>query len=306
MATGRDWLGRKTEPGDVVYVYAEGTSGLSKRTQAWCKENVVAELPSRFHAIPCAVSITDPNVLDHVVLAIRLSLGEGVQPKLIVLDTLARCFGGGDENSNKDMGAFIRACDELREEFGGATILIVHHVGKEAQKGLRGATALSGAMDIVFQLRKPDKDGDLAILVNRAPLGKPHKDSAPLEDLALEFAEIEIEGQTQDEPDDDDNQNTSLVARLANTNAIQEMKAEKKEQNKPAQKTLKALVAFPKGATYAEWLKASGKTEATFKRHRAELIKMGLVEQDEGDKRYRIGETAPEEFPKRTLKEMCQ
>ena len=38
----------------------------------------------------------------------------GAKPGLIVLDTLARCFGGGDENSTQDMSRFVSACDAIR------------------------------------------------------------------------------------------------------------------------------------------------------------------------------------------------
>ena len=66
--------------------------------------------------------------------------------KLIVVDTLARSFGGGNENAPQDMGEFINSCDELMHEFG-ATVLIVHHVGKDAQSGARGHSSFFGALD---------------------------------------------------------------------------------------------------------------------------------------------------------------
>lgn len=53
---------------------------------------------------------------------------------MIILDTLARCFGGNDENDARDMGAFIRGCDELKRRTG-ATVLVVHHSGKDETKG---------------------------------------------------------------------------------------------------------------------------------------------------------------------------
>src|SRR5262249_23253233 len=116
----------------------------------------------------------------------------------IVIDTLNRCFGGGDENSTKDMSAFVKGCDAMREEFG-ASVLIIHHTGHDAGKGARGATALPSAMDIAFVLTKP-KGSSLAILKNEDP-AKPHKDSAPLPDQALEFVEVEID---ELEPNEDD------------------------------------------------------------------------------------------------------
>ncbi|MGK3687187.1 AAA family ATPase, partial [Escherichia coli] len=42
--------------------------------------------------------------------------------------------GGNDENDSRDMGAFIRGCDELKRRTG-ATVLVVHHSGKDETKG---------------------------------------------------------------------------------------------------------------------------------------------------------------------------
>src|SRR6516225_11927406 len=75
-------------------------------------------------------------------------------PRLLILDTLARCFGAGDENSTGDMGVFIASLDRLRADFPQLTILIVHHSGKDDTKGARGSTALKGAADAVMHLTK--------------------------------------------------------------------------------------------------------------------------------------------------------
>src|SRR6516165_6423170 len=178
IAAGKPWLGQKTQQGHVVYVYAEGTQGLRKRGLAWCKENGLDDFPEKFHAIPRPIDMRDPNALDHVALAIKLALPK-TKPSLIVIDTLNRCFGGGDENSTQDMTGFINGCDALREEFG-ATVLVVHHSGKDRVKGSRGASALGGAMDVIFELVKARRDQPLAILRNNTNTTKPHKDSAPL------------------------------------------------------------------------------------------------------------------------------
>jgi DNA-binding Lrp family transcriptional regulator len=73
---------------------------------------------------------------------------------LIVVDTLARCFTGGDENSSKDMGRFVAACDALRKETG-ATVLVVHHSGKD-KSSERGSSALRGAADAMFEVTNPE------------------------------------------------------------------------------------------------------------------------------------------------------
>ncbi|TFH43867.1 MAG: hypothetical protein E4H01_11535, partial [Lysobacterales bacterium] len=72
---------------------------------------------------------------------------------LIIVDTLARTFAGGNENSSEDMGAFIAIIDYLREKTDSA-ILAVHHSGKDTSRGTRGHSSLFGAVDAEFEVRK--------------------------------------------------------------------------------------------------------------------------------------------------------
>ena len=77
-------------------------------------------------------------------------------PRLfIVVDTLARCFQG-DENQQEDMGAFVRKLDELRETYS-ATILVVHHTGKMGVEE-RGSSSFRGACDTMMLAVKDGND----------------------------------------------------------------------------------------------------------------------------------------------------
>jgi hypothetical protein len=275
IASGKPWLRRRAQQGDVVYISAEGTSGINKRALAFCKENGLKELPEKFHAITCAVDMTDQEVLDYLALAIKLKL-KGEKPKLIVIDTLNRCFGGGDENSTKDMSAFVKGCDAMREEFG-ASVLIIHHTGHDPTRGSRGATSLPSAMDIAFLLTKP-KGSSLAILKNEDP-AKPHKDSAPLPDQALEFAEVEID---ELEPNEDDpHATTSLVVRAANAEAAAEAERERAAKRRTgADETLDAIRACENGVTIVELMKTTGKPRSTIRSHRDKLLEAGRIRQE--------------------------
>ena len=55
---------------------------------------------------------------------------------LIVVDTLARSMGAGDENTAKDIAMFIRNCDLLRQSTG-AHVMLIHHTGKDEGRGAR-------------------------------------------------------------------------------------------------------------------------------------------------------------------------
>ena len=62
----------------------------------------------------------------------------------VVLDTLNRSLNGS-ENSDEDMGAYIKATDAIREAFD-CSVLVVHHCGINDSRP-RGHTSLTGAAD---------------------------------------------------------------------------------------------------------------------------------------------------------------
>ena len=85
--------------------------------------------------------------------AIRDDLRKVKDVKLIIIDTLARSFGGGNENAPQDMGEFIKGCDDLMHEFG-AVVAIIHHTGKDSSAGARGHSSLFGALDTCITIKK--------------------------------------------------------------------------------------------------------------------------------------------------------
>ncbi len=78
-----------------------------------------------------------------------------------MIDTLARNFGGGNENATQDMNLFITNLDRLKAEFG-CTVLVVHHTGKDTAKKERGNTALRGASDTMILLDETDNSDGIA------------------------------------------------------------------------------------------------------------------------------------------------
>lgn len=157
VAAGLPWWGHTVVDGPVVYIAAEGLYSVAARAKAWLQkcddtESVEARLQENFVVLGDAVSfLTSEFELLHDMLA-KLNR----KPALIVVDTLARCAAGGDENSAQDMGLLIRACDRLRK-LTGATVLLVHHAGKSDAKQERGSSALRGACDAMFATSLKDE-----------------------------------------------------------------------------------------------------------------------------------------------------
>ena len=162
VATGRDWNGHKTAvAGPVVYVAGEGFAGLNKRIRAWCIHNKVepGQLPLYVSTAP--VAMLDPESLAEAKAEIDTVAQASGAPRLIILDTLARNYGCGDENSNSDMGRFVAGLDDLRTSYG-CCVLTIHHTGHGEANRARGASAFRAALDSEFRL---EPKGEVRLLV---------------------------------------------------------------------------------------------------------------------------------------------
>lgn len=183
VASGMKWHGNDTDnPGHVIYVGAEGATGLHLRKKAW--EIRHGKKLNNLAILGTAVTINRPlecQIFVELCLAAAESINEPI--KLIVVDTLARSFEG-EENSATDMGAFVRACDNIRAATG-ATVLVVHHSGKDADKGARGSSALRAACDFEYKVVSPGKK------VTKLSCTKA-KDSDPFDDMTFKLNVVEI------------------------------------------------------------------------------------------------------------------
>ena len=129
VASGQPWFGRQVKAGAVVYIYAEGVSGLKYRAKAWRAAKTCE--PTSVWFLPEPVDFVDGEDGKTFVHSIRKA---GISPSLVIVDTLARCFGSGDENAMRDMNAFVSRVDKVRVAFPGTTILVVHHQGKRSHE----------------------------------------------------------------------------------------------------------------------------------------------------------------------------
>lgn len=151
VAAGIDWNENKTTQGDVIYLAGEGYTGLARRFKALelrygCKAErlFVSEQPAQ---------LIDPKNTGLVKDAINTIT---LNPALIVIDTLHRNLGCADENSAKDLGAFISNIDnQLRAT--GTTVLIIHHSGHGTSNRSRGSSSIKAALDIEFKVSKSGK-----------------------------------------------------------------------------------------------------------------------------------------------------
>lgn len=140
-----EWYGMRVTQCPVTYCVLEGEAGMGKRVAAWEKYNR-QKMPDTLRFVAQQFDLTNPTDIEELALAI---CGAGGANGLIVLDTLNRAAPGSDENSSKDMGVIIANAKALQERTGGL-VLLVHHTGKDASKGMRGHSSLFAAMDCVI------------------------------------------------------------------------------------------------------------------------------------------------------------
>ena len=149
IATGSDFHGKPVSGGKVIMVVGEGYHGVVQRAFAWCAQNNVPREDVDLYISRTAVDIADKNARAILTAEIEKNLGLGEHLQLLIIDTVARNFGGNDENSTKDMSSFVTAVDSIAAQFGCATLL-VHHTGHASKGRARGAIALTGAVDIEY------------------------------------------------------------------------------------------------------------------------------------------------------------
>ncbi|OYD32523.1 helicase RepA family protein [Escherichia coli] len=185
VSTGRQWGGRRVAHGAVLYVVGEGGIGVPRRVKAW--EVVHGEQVKNLYLVNRPIFPAAPLDVEEMVIAARQVERETGKPvRMIILDTLARCFGGNDENDSRDMGAFIRGCDELKRRTG-ATVLVVHHSGKDETKGARGSSAFRASLDAEYRIRREDA-GSEALVISCTKM----KDAEELKEAAYDLRVVEL------------------------------------------------------------------------------------------------------------------
>jgi hypothetical protein len=251
VQTGQPWLGRfAVSQGDVVYVAGEGGSGLYKRAVAWKLEHAVEiDRPHlRFWQGP--VNLLAPMEVQRFVG----HLG-GLKPVLVIVDTLATCSVGAEENSSKDMGQVVGSANEIRAALG-CTVLLVHHSTAKGDKE-RGHSSLGGAADIMVQCT-----GKNLALTMAWTKSKDLAESADIQ-VALKVQPVQ--------------HRSALVIASDRT-------GDAPAHTRAALKALQALVEQfgGAGATGAEWQEVASSTygyrsNSTFFRHRKALIEADYV-----------------------------
>lgn len=240
IATAHEWCGREVTPGAVVYVIAEGVTGLKQRVKAW-KDAHGFDQVERMYFVTEGVQLMNQLEVSLFIRDLKDQIKEPIS--LVILDTLARCFVGGDENTAKDVGMLVDAAERIRKQIDTA-VLLVHHSTKKGREE-RGSSALRGATDTMLNLKPVN--GVLTLTCEK------QKDGEAFKPIQLQLIPILH----------------SCVVQAMSADAI----------SSKARDCLGVLMKISANGDVScgEWMQASDLPQATFYRHRKQLELGGFV-----------------------------
>lgn len=143
LATGKPWNGHAVpEAVPVLYVAAEGATGVKKRRAAWVATQ--GGIPRGMLTIlPLAARLNQGDEVEQLDVALK-ELGA----RFLVLDTMHKVTPGMKENDNSEIGQMLSIVDLIKER-NNVTVLLVHHTGHSGVRS-RGGSSIEDDADTVF------------------------------------------------------------------------------------------------------------------------------------------------------------
>lgn len=152
ISQGLPWFGCATVARPAVYVPFEGRGGIPDRIRAW---RAVHQKRSNIAFVYDGLNLRQPCDRNRLVSTLQSA---GWAGGVLCIDTLAQAGPGIEENSSEGMGEMISIFNELQQRLGGV-VLVVHHTGKDADRGLRGWSGLLGALDFAVECQFSQEKG---------------------------------------------------------------------------------------------------------------------------------------------------
>lgn len=146
IAAGLSWRFHKTQQGQVFYICGEGQYGFQLRCKAFADARGL-----NLDTMPLLSIMTAPDLIQveqtkQIIKSIKAYGGA----KLVVIDTLSASTPGADENT-KEMAVALSNCSRIIAETG-ATVILIHHSGKDAARGARGWSGIKAALDFEIEI----------------------------------------------------------------------------------------------------------------------------------------------------------
>jgi len=134
---------------------------------AWCTDRSEDYGEVDFYLTTGAVHFLDASqFLDLADKVAGLQDAAGQPFAMVIVDTLNRNFGPGDENRTDDMTTFVSGMDAIRKITGGA-VVVVHHTGLADSTRARGSSALRASLDTELEVNRASSIDPVRLLVRK-------------------------------------------------------------------------------------------------------------------------------------------
>lgn len=241
VALGGTWRGRRVKQCAVAYICAEGSDGFRKRLNAYCIAHDLNLDDIPLYILGVAPNLMEKGDVKDLLAAIAEIPGD---VGLVCADTLAQVTAGANENSGEDMGRALGHC-KLIHKMTKATVALVAHTGKVADRGLRGWSGVKAALDAEITVERSAQYRSATITKL--------KDGS---DEGVEFAfELETVGLGEDE--DGDPISSCVVRAKENVSRADRKVAPKGEIEKLVMRVATNLGDMAGGFTQAELIEAA-------------------------------------------------
>jgi hypothetical protein len=142
VAFTNDWAGLRTEHGRVIYIAAEDIEGAAPKFRAWGKyHNVDENAMDNLLVYEQALNLGDTDKIKLFINDLKAQYGVNGF-RLFVIDTLAQCSPGINENSKHEMDVVVQNLDLLWKTFN-CLVLVIHHLGATTER-IRGSSVMDG------------------------------------------------------------------------------------------------------------------------------------------------------------------
>ena len=146
ISNGLDFAGLSVKQGPVIYLAGEGFAGLQRRFKA-----LEVQFGQPIQGIYYSNEPIDMMNINTFNKQIEEVLKVCPEPILIIVDTLHRNFGDGDENSSKDFGVVLKNLTDIINRIG-CSVILVHHSGHGDNSRARGSSSIEAGLDIAYKV----------------------------------------------------------------------------------------------------------------------------------------------------------
>lgn len=161
IARGEPAFGRRVLMAGTAYVAAEGANGVRGRFEAARRDGGPWD-----HQIwmignaPNLASDDDVGALKEKIQGLQKDMQECWGHRLggVVIDTLSASMPGVDENSGQEMSAVMQRLQKMAVDLD-VCVIVVAHVGKSAERGIRGWSGQHANADATILLDAPTEGG---------------------------------------------------------------------------------------------------------------------------------------------------